>query len=447
MKTRTIARRIEVSRCSDQSRGKSAKLALRAIVLAGSVLYFAGFAQAQYLVDPAPPVANVELIPIPEVELVPVPEQVGVYSDLPLTEQALNKMASYVVAGGDHADHRLRQLGYDHPGITDEAWRSFTPQTKIETAYLSAEAGGKGGGGRMLAMLSKSLAIDYESARYDAHLTTYVNFPDDGTPLRFATLEPAADDSGSRAQLTTEAHQAVEAASKYCDGGKFGPRTVLTEYFQLDEWRTTEILRTSRTHKQVLERGLLAVEAPQRGGAMGSLISELRKEYEPARSEPAFESWPRTPGEPLSQLLPVEPGLDATRGERWSYRDPAFRTLESWNERSFGNFKTPEYRSERSFRDFNVPDYSFREFKATETHFERPSLHTESRPGIMEHASGHGGRLVGILVLVDGLLALGVPAPVVLGIGAVFLGIWVCGVLSSIGKSLFGASASGSIRK
>src|ERR1700730_1527241 len=71
-------------------------------------------------------------------------------SDAQNPQKTIAELATYMSSGPGNADSRLRQIGYEHPGISDEVWRSFTPLTQVETGYLSAESAVKGGGERML---------------------------------------------------------------------------------------------------------------------------------------------------------------------------------------------------------------------------------------------------------------------------------------------------------
>ena len=205
--------------------------------------------------------------------------------------KALEKVAAYMVEGPDPAGKALREIGYQHVGMTEESWRSFTPYHKIETAYLSAERGSPGGGQRMLAMLSKSLAQEYDSAGHDPVFKRYQTQADSATPIVFARLSPSDDHRDSSRELTPEARRGIETLSRYCDSGQFGPRTILRDHFFLEDDHVVDILRTSRTNEEALKRGWQAAHEEVRHVGMKQLIAEIDHNYATARSAPEFQPW------------------------------------------------------------------------------------------------------------------------------------------------------------
>jgi hypothetical protein len=307
--------------------------------------------------------------------------------------KAVEKAASFLATATDPVEARLREIGYDHPGIPDGVWRSFTPYGKMETAYRSAEAGGKGGGERMLALLSRSLAQEYECAAEDPDLKPYLDRPVEGAPPRFAALEPA--DRGRAADLPPEVRKALHTVSAYCDGGEFGPRAVLHEYFQLGHDQAEEILRTSRTHEQALERGLLAVEASRRHTALERLVGRLDAEYESARSTKEFDSW-RPPRERARRTRPPLPAD--------FYRPP--ETREPFRRGEFGAdpFNRGGTRSPFERPDLRPGERPAAEHGESSRAFEHGGPHGSPRTGVMEHVSRGTGRAAAILFLINEFL-------------------------------------------
>ena len=187
-------------------------------------------------------------------------------------------------------------------------WRSYTPVGKLETAYHSAEAAAPGGGQRMLALLSRSLAQEYEPVRSDPALSGYIERDAGNSPLAFATLDPKDDDHEKSDHVPPEARRAIEAMTHYCDDGGFGPRTVMTECFGLDHQQADQILSTSRTHQQALERAYLATPKEYRDIAMRTLVVELDENYESARGVQEFDLWRRPETAADRGAGPVERG-------------------------------------------------------------------------------------------------------------------------------------------
>src|SRR5271168_279093 len=97
----------------------------------------------------------------------------GLYGQLTSTinrneAQAIEKIAEFVSAGqGDAIDAQLNQIGFHPPSnIPEGEWRNFPTVRKLDTAFLMAEQNApKQGGGRMLALLSQSLAQQYQPLR------------------------------------------------------------------------------------------------------------------------------------------------------------------------------------------------------------------------------------------------------------------------------------------
>jgi hypothetical protein len=216
--------------------------------------------------------------------------------------EALRVMGPYVANSNDVVDRFLDDLGYTHPGIPAQAWREFSPTARLETAYLSAEEAVPGGGERMLALLSRALAQEYESAANDENLRQFIKLKVEG---RVAFREISDRNlSERRAKIAEPVRKAIEALSVYCEGGGFGMRAVLVYFFSIEPGRAEQIMRTGSTVQDILLRGAAEVSPANLDGAMVRLVSNLDREFESIRAERSLDHWRNRPQDraaPISQ--------------------------------------------------------------------------------------------------------------------------------------------------
>ena len=62
-------------------------------------------------------------------------------------EKAIDKASVFFTLPDAMADQMLTQVGFDHPGITNEEWRQLSAYHRLETAYWCAEAAAPERGG------------------------------------------------------------------------------------------------------------------------------------------------------------------------------------------------------------------------------------------------------------------------------------------------------------
>lgn len=208
------------------------------------------------------------------------------------TAAALDRAATYLAEQPGLETHLLQSVGYEHPGITDEVWRQMAPVHRLEAAYLSAEANAAGSGERMLALMSRAMAQQFEGARYDTVLRPYVqqSVPATSERLQFATLTDKKL-AELRANMSVRARGVIERMSLYAETTCLGPYQILTSYFGLEEVATRHVLNTTRTTNEALASALLLVPEGQRDEAMRRLVRDLDAISETARRDVTFERW------------------------------------------------------------------------------------------------------------------------------------------------------------
>ena len=222
-------------------------------------------------------------------------------------------VAKYHAFATDGLDQRLRDLGYVPPA-DDTVWAAFPAVRKIEAAFVAAEEAAPGGGQRFLALLARALAQEYEAIRYEPALATYF---DDG-PIRAVAFANIGWDGIADGTLGVVERQAIAVVAKYAEGsGPLGGiQGVLSTHFDLTGDRAYEILRSSRSPAEALERGYLEIAASRSEAnarmSLLRLIDEVQVVYPAALSEPAFESHRRSCAELLASLFEaIQQSLDA----------------------------------------------------------------------------------------------------------------------------------------
>ncbi len=228
--------------------------------------------------------------------------------DIPANRaSSLNHLAHYVSASSD-ATARLRAVGYSHSEFDDKVWRSLTADEQISAAYMSAEKAAPGGGERMLAMMSRNLAQDYESVAFHPNLSEFVRRGNSiSGQIAFARL--ATDPKTAAAQVGPEARAAIGKLSYFCEGGI---RSALTNHFGLSSVDTMHILLNHRgTTAEMLESAYAKAGARDGNLALKSLIMDADTHYEGARAISEFKAWrtwvphEKTFAEHLKDLYPL----------------------------------------------------------------------------------------------------------------------------------------------
>ena len=183
---------------------------------------------------------------------------------------------SDVLATKDHfVGSWLTEHGYQPSDL--QGWSGFPVVRKLESAYLAAEkAAPMRGGQAMLALLSSDLAKQYESVRFDSILRPYVDAKSAGN-VTFASSVSVPPVQWRPPQKIRAAFNAISA---YTEGGAFGgPHIVLQTYFGVPDGATYDILRTSNTTAEAIQRGLAWVPESERKPRLALLVADIDHAY------------------------------------------------------------------------------------------------------------------------------------------------------------------------
>ncbi len=229
----------------------------------------------------------------------------------PADQAAVRAMALYLT-GVDDTDRLLADVGYTCCPPMDRAlWDEFSPTKKIAAAYRSAERAERGAGSRLLALLARSLALQYGAVRWEQTLSAYLL---DTGPLREVSFVAPSAISEPPIGIPVPIRNQILAIARYASGGAFGGvGVVLQQYFNLTPQQSFEILESSGSIVDALESGYREMMIQESPGIVNRALSRLVQEtiniYAAAREEPAFASFV---GSEVSSLSQVE----ATRPER-----------------------------------------------------------------------------------------------------------------------------------
>ena len=186
----------------------------------------------------------------------------------------MDAVAKYQAFWTDGVDERLRDLGYTPP-FDRNAWNAFPTVRKIEAAVVAADVASPTGGERVLALLSRALAQEYDAIRYEPALERYLasELPSE---VRFSSVAPSAFDSVTVGRVE---RSAILALSKYADNsGAFGGTAgVLLSHFGLPDDEAYRILRSSDSASVALEQGYVAIMQRVSQSAANARLSQLVK--------------------------------------------------------------------------------------------------------------------------------------------------------------------------
>lgn len=169
-----------------------------------------------------------------------------------------------------------------------EAWKSFPAVRKLEAVYLSAQQTGQGNGQRFLALLSKSLSQQYASVRAEPTLEPFLK----SASLPHGTKLTISAEKVVVSTLNASTKEAILTIAKYAEGNALGGTTgILTDYYGLSHEKAYEILRTSENPVQALSRGLAEKPSASHASYVESIVTDLDKTYQAARSESTFEPY------------------------------------------------------------------------------------------------------------------------------------------------------------
>ena len=188
--------------------------------------------------------------------------------------KALAAVSDILVSNDHFVGSWLADHGYQPADI--QTWNNFPVVRKLEGAYLAAEkAAPKRGGQTMLALLSSDLAKQYESVRFDSTLKPYIGAVSGSVVFDSTTLMPPLQWHAPR-----KIAMAFSAISAYAEGGAFGgPHVVLQSYFGVPEATAYDILRTSNTTAEAIQRGLAWVPESERKPRLELLVADIDHAY------------------------------------------------------------------------------------------------------------------------------------------------------------------------
>ncbi|WP_153798515.1 hypothetical protein [Foetidibacter luteolus] len=201
--------------------------------------------------------------------------------------KAFETISKYTYNQSNIIDDELQRIGFIPPNnISRNEWNKFPTIRKIEWAYLSAEKAHPSGGEKMLAILSQSLAQQYESIGYSPEIKKLLGLPKT-KKISFASITTIP----STSNLPVDFKKAIATISKYTDGDALGGlNNILTSYFDISESEAFEIQRNSRTQQEALEKGISKFEdANVQRNKIKNVVSELHKTYESSRYESSLE--------------------------------------------------------------------------------------------------------------------------------------------------------------
>lgn len=245
----------------------------------------------------------------------------------PAVTKALTAAAPYLAKSSRVATKLLQQIGFNDSVLPENARRLLPPVNQIEAAYISAEKKKPGSGEVLLALLSKALAQEYESASLHPALQPYLTRDVPAGKLEFEPLKPADLEPKNLPKFTAEATDALSALARYCEGGGISVRSVLIEYFGLSPEKANEVIRTWQTVDEILKHGIAPLSEIDRDRAMTRLVGELDSSYESAPSVKEFAPWrPKDQADPAALPAPFrwhEPGEPGSWDPGFGPRRPA----------------------------------------------------------------------------------------------------------------------------
>jgi hypothetical protein len=181
-------------------------------------------------------------------------------------QAAVAELADYTNRSSN-IDASLRTLGYQHV-VSEDTWRQWSAEQKIEAAYRAAEAAAPGhGGDAFLARLSRMMAQRYDSAEREAALAPYLSVAGSELPLKFAN--PSAADSTT--PVPARARDAIVVIADYTMRSPVGTkREILTRYGGLSSSDAADLLRT-KGYEDALRTAIARKEPGQRYDAIRAL--------------------------------------------------------------------------------------------------------------------------------------------------------------------------------
>jgi hypothetical protein len=201
------------------------------------------------------------------------------------TEEAFKSLAKYTSGAFDKTSQILENQGYRPPAYLQNEWKQFPAIRKIEMAYEAAENASKEGGQKFLALLSKNLAQKYEAVNHEESLKSITQ-----GDLKPEKLEFKHPSTYRNVKLPKSVEKQIMSISKYTEVGALGgTRGVLKYQFGLSDDAVYDILRSSNSSKEALEKGLSKSKVPpSHQERLRNVSKTLQKNYEGARNDKAL---------------------------------------------------------------------------------------------------------------------------------------------------------------
>ncbi len=183
------------------------------------------------------------------------------------------------IVGFRHADY----------GIETRVWDSFSTIQQFDMLYLYAERAVPGSGERMLALLARASAQQYDGAKYDPalkkHLELEASLKD--KELRFEAPTPPI----SSTKLSVEDVSKIEALDKYLNGRKLGGAAeVMQRYFPLSATEAAELLVATGSLPKAIEQQLATLGPSGRTGWFDVVTLDLSLKYPVVLREPSLQA-------------------------------------------------------------------------------------------------------------------------------------------------------------
>lgn len=186
-------------------------------------------------------------------------------------------IADYTTGRVSDLDVILQQRGFVYPGAEDE-WAQLPPMRKIAYAFRSAEAGERGGGPRLLAIMAQDLAQVYDGVSLEPTLTEELARGDaKATSLKY---QPVTRLPSEAAELPADIVQKLAVLADYAERGPAGAlNEILIRDFGLSEVDAWEIQLTRPTKEKALKAGCVKAGVSSCNRAMQSLTRRLSRVY------------------------------------------------------------------------------------------------------------------------------------------------------------------------
>jgi hypothetical protein len=209
---------------------------------------------------------------------------------------AIRKASEYLLAPTDPVTPMLRKIGFD-PDDTPFAreWQHYPAERKIAIAIAYAKAADPDAGeGRAMALLSKDLAQRYAPVKNEKALARYLAMPEPPGRLRFS--QPKGE--MVLTNLPAEIKNAITVmCSKYLPGSALGGSTMgyIERYTGLSKQAVFDIVVTSDSSVQALEKAVERVQPPKRREVVERMVKQVAQTYQAARYEKHFLPFLKNP--------------------------------------------------------------------------------------------------------------------------------------------------------